>query len=74
MDSGGVKTVSKERLKADLIGASAANLVKALIPAFYDEDDETYLDTEVIQKIAEKVAEHGTQLWFEWSVKKFSRT
>lgn len=35
------------------------------IPAFYNEDGNAYLDADVICGIADKVAEHGTDLWFE---------
>jgi isoleucyl-tRNA synthetase len=37
------------------------------IPAFYDEDGEAYIDADVIRAIAKKVAEAGTDLWFEQS-------
>ena len=35
------------------------------IPAFYDEDGGAYMDAEVIRAISKKVAEAGTDLWFE---------
>ncbi len=35
------------------------------IPAFYDEEGEAYMDADVIRGIAAKVAESGTNLWFE---------
>ncbi len=35
------------------------------IPAFYDEDGGAYMDADVIRAISKKVAETGTDLWFE---------
>ena len=35
------------------------------IPAFYDEDGGAYMDADVIRGISKKVAEAGTDLWFE---------
>ena len=35
------------------------------IPAFYDCDGNAYIDPEVIRSIAAKVAESGTNVWFE---------
>lgn len=35
------------------------------IPAFYDEDGGAYMDADVIRAISNKVAEAGTDLWFE---------
>ncbi len=37
------------------------------IPAFYDEDGNAYIDADVIRGIADKVAENGTNIWFERS-------
>lgn len=37
------------------------------IPAFYDEDGAAYIDAGVIRGIAQKVAESGTDIWFEQS-------
>ncbi len=37
------------------------------IPVFFDEDDEPLLDAEVIRRIADKVGEAGSNLWFESS-------
>ncbi len=37
------------------------------IPVFYDEDKNPLLDVSVILGIAEKVKEHGTNIWFEQS-------
>lgn len=34
------------------------------IPAFYDEEGTGYLDAKVIEGIAKKIAESGTNLWF----------
>ncbi|MGC1480135.1 MAG: isoleucine--tRNA ligase [Chthoniobacterales bacterium] len=35
------------------------------LPAFYDEDGKAILDQTAIGRVAELVAEHGTNLWFE---------
>ena len=35
------------------------------IPAFYDEDGGTYMDADVIRALAKKIAQSGTDLWFE---------
>jgi len=35
------------------------------IPAFYDEAGQAYLDASVIRAIAQKVARHGTDLWYQ---------
>lgn len=35
------------------------------IPAFYDEDGKAFMDADVIRAISKKVAEAGTDLWFE---------
>ena len=35
------------------------------IPAFYDEDGNAYIDPAVIRSFAAKVAESGTNIWFE---------
>lgn len=35
------------------------------LPVFYDVEGRAILDTAVIEKVAELVAEHGTNLWFE---------
>lgn len=35
------------------------------IPAFYGEEGKAYMDAGVIRRIARKVAEKGTDLWFE---------
>ena len=35
------------------------------IPAFYDEEGQTYIDAKVTEQIADKVALHGTDYWFE---------
>lgn len=37
------------------------------IPAFYDTDGQAYIDADVIRDIAAKVAQAGTNLWFEKS-------
>lgn len=37
------------------------------IPAFYDAEGEAYIDAGVIRTVARKVAESGTNLWFEKS-------
>ena len=37
------------------------------IPAFYDDDGEAYIDADVIRAIAKKVADAGTDIWFEKS-------
>ena len=37
------------------------------IPAFYDANGEAYLDAAVVKGVAEKVREHGSNIWFEWS-------
>jgi isoleucyl-tRNA synthetase len=37
------------------------------IPVFYDEKGSPYLDTGVIRAVADKVAEHGVNLWFRES-------
>jgi isoleucyl-tRNA synthetase len=34
------------------------------IPAFYDDQKKAYLDAGVVRAIADKVAQHGTNLWF----------
>jgi isoleucyl-tRNA synthetase len=35
------------------------------IPAFYDAQKKGYLDAGVIRAVADKIAEHGTNLWFD---------
>jgi isoleucyl-tRNA synthetase len=35
------------------------------IPAFYDAEGQAYLDAGVIRSLAEKIAMHGTNLWFQ---------
>jgi len=35
------------------------------IPAFYDDDGNTFIDANVIREVASKVAVSGTDLWFE---------
>jgi len=35
------------------------------IPAFYGADQKAYLDAGVVRALADKVAQHGTNLWFE---------
>ncbi|MEO6845905.1 MAG: isoleucine--tRNA ligase, partial [Chthoniobacterales bacterium] len=42
------------------------------LPVFYDANDEPILDPVVIAKIAEIVAEKGTNVWFEWSDAEFA--
>lgn len=37
------------------------------IPAFYDEDGEACIDADVIRAVSKKVAESGTDIWFEKS-------
>ncbi|WP_309386148.1 isoleucine--tRNA ligase [Cerasicoccus frondis] len=37
------------------------------IPVFYDEDKNPLIDSDVIKALADKVAEHGTNIWFEQS-------
>jgi len=37
------------------------------LPVFYDDASEPVLDTEVIKKVADLVAEQGTNVWFELS-------
>lgn len=37
------------------------------IPAFYDEDGGTYIDADVIRALAKKVAQSGTDIWFQKS-------
>ncbi|WP_438483126.1 isoleucine--tRNA ligase [Oleiharenicola lentus] len=35
------------------------------IPAFYDSKKKAYLDAKVARAIADKIAQHGTNLWYE---------
>lgn len=35
------------------------------LPAFFDDNKQPLLDADVIQQIADKIAVHGTQWWFE---------
>lgn len=37
------------------------------IPCFFDEAGEPLLDASVARAIADKVAQHGTDIWFTWS-------
>ena len=37
------------------------------IPVFYSEDGQPLLDVTVIERLADKVAQHGTRIWFEQS-------
>ncbi|MFB9902078.1 isoleucine--tRNA ligase [Cerasicoccus arenae] len=39
------------------------------IPVFYDEDKNPLLDADVIRSLADKVAQSGTNIWFEQSAK-----
>jgi isoleucyl-tRNA synthetase len=39
------------------------------IPAFYDADNNPILDPRVIRKVADVVAEHGSNIWFEQNAK-----
>ncbi len=39
------------------------------IPVFYDEDKNPLLNAEVIRALADKVAGHGTNIWFEQEAK-----
>ena len=34
------------------------------IPAFYDEDGNGFLDSEIVRGIADKVEQHGSNIWF----------
>jgi isoleucyl-tRNA synthetase len=38
------------------------------IPVFFNEAGEALLDAELIRELASKIAEHGTNIWYEWSV------
>lgn len=40
------------------------------IPAFYNKQGEPLLHASVIRGIAEKVREHGTDIWFDWDCQK----
>lgn len=40
------------------------------IPAFYNAEGEPLLNANVIRGIAEKVKEHGTDIWFDWNCEK----
>jgi len=37
------------------------------IPAFYDASGKRYIDASVIRALADKVAQHGSNIFFEWS-------
>ena len=37
------------------------------IPAFYDEDGSGFLDSEIVRGIADKVEQHGSNIWFTGS-------
>ena len=39
------------------------------LPIFYAEDGQAILDLEVINHVADLVAEHGSNIWFEWEAK-----
>ena len=44
------------------------------IPAFYDEDGNGFLDSEIVRGIADKVEQHGSNIWFTGSAEtKWSR-
>jgi isoleucyl-tRNA synthetase len=36
------------------------------IPVFFDESGEALLDAGLIRALADKIAKHGTHIWFEW--------
>lgn len=35
------------------------------LPVFFDENDKPVLTAEIVNKVADLVAEHGTNIWFE---------
>ncbi|MGB0369746.1 MAG: isoleucine--tRNA ligase [Opitutales bacterium] len=37
------------------------------IPAFYDANGQAYMEASVVHGVAEKVRQHGSNIWFEWS-------